>query len=63
MVTLNPGIGGAIKDPASRYEMKKKDAELWAKEYQRNDASEHESIVSKIKRFLTKIFGNRVSKA
>ncbi|WP_324735489.1 hypothetical protein VFC49_10445 [Thermococcus sp. SY098] len=60
MVILSPSIGGVIKDPISRYEMKKKDAELWAKEYQQNAASEnseHESIVSKIKRVLAKILG------
>ncbi len=60
MVILSPSISGAIKDPTSRYEMKRKDAELWAKKYQQNAAfenSEHESIFSKIKRFFAKIFG------
>ncbi|MBO8175497.1 MAG: hypothetical protein H0Z18_09590 [Thermococcus sp.] len=60
MVTLSPSIGGVIKDPTSRYEMKRKDVELWTKEYQRNatsENSEYKSIVSKIKRFLARIFG------
>ena len=59
MVALSPSISGAIKDPTSRYEMKRKEAELWAKEYQQNvvsENSEYEPILSKIKRFLTKIF-------
>ena len=59
MVALSPSISGAIKDPTSRYEMKRKEAELWAKKYQRNatsENSEYEPILSKIKGFLAKIF-------
>ncbi|WP_457754051.1 hypothetical protein [Thermococcus sp.] len=60
VVILSPSISGAMKDPTSRYEMKRKDAKLWAEKYQQNavfENNEHELIFSKIKRFFAKIFG------